>query len=104
MWITAWSSKRIRNPRFNSCSDYLPDLKRVDPEFQFLSHAYKDIAEWSTSHQLGFLASLRPYNALSQTSPCNIKGLSVNEVLRIENMITQMKFYWYLNSFSPLRL
>ena len=36
---------------------------------------------------------LRPNNDLSQTSPCNIKGLSVSEVMRIENMITQMKFY-----------
>ena len=36
---------------------------------------------------------LRPSNDLSQTSPCNIQGLSVIEVLRIENMITQMKFY-----------
>ena len=36
---------------------------------------------------------LRPNNDLSQTSPCNIQGLSVSEVLRIENMITQMKFY-----------
>ena len=26
---------------------------------------------------------------LSQTSHCNIKGLSVSEVMRIENMITQ---------------
>ena len=24
--------------------------------------------------------------------------------MRIENMITQVKFYWYFNSFSPLRL
>ena len=39
------------------------------------------------------LNPLRPNNDLSQTSPCNIKGLSVSEVLRIENMITQMKFY-----------
>ena len=35
---------------------------------------------------------LRPNNNLSQTS-CNIKGVSVSEVMRIENMITQMKFY-----------
>ena len=40
-----------------------------------------------------FINPLRPNNDLSQTSPCNIKGLSVREVLRIENMITQMKFY-----------
>ena len=28
----------------------------------------------------------------SQTSHCNIKGLSVSEFMRIENMITQVKF------------
>ena len=33
------------------------------------------------------------YSDLSQTSHCNIKGLSVREVMRIENMITQVKFY-----------
>ena len=36
---------------------------------------------------------LRPNSDLSQTSYCNIKGLSVREVMRIENMITQVKFY-----------
>ena len=36
---------------------------------------------------------LRPNSDLSQTSHCNIKGLSVSEVKRIENMIPQMKFY-----------
>ena len=36
---------------------------------------------------------LRPNNDLSQTSHCKIKGLSVSEVMRIENMIIQVKFY-----------
>ena len=36
---------------------------------------------------------LRPNSDLSQTSHCNIKGVSVSEVMRIENMITQVKFY-----------
>ena len=36
---------------------------------------------------------LRPNSDLSQTSHCNIKGLSVSEVKRIENVITQVKFY-----------
>ena len=36
---------------------------------------------------------LRPNSDLSQTSHCNIKRLSVSEVMRIENMITQVKFY-----------
>ena len=37
--------------------------------------------------------SLRPNNDASQTSHCNIKGLSDSEVMRIENMITQVQFY-----------
>ena len=36
---------------------------------------------------------LRPNSDLNQTSHCNIKGLSVYEVMRIESMITQVKFY-----------
>ena len=39
------------------------------------------------------LNPLRPNSNLSQTSHCNNKGLSVREVMRIENMITQVKFY-----------
>ena len=35
---------------------------------------------------------LRPNSDLSQTSHCNIKGLSVRVGVRIENMITQVKF------------
>ena len=45
---------------------------------------------------------LRPNSDLSQTSHCNIKGLSVSEVMRIENMISQVKFLWYFNIFSQL--
>ena len=36
---------------------------------------------------------LRPSNDVSQTSHCNIKGVSVSEVMRIENMITQVQCY-----------
>ena len=36
---------------------------------------------------------LRPKSDLSQTPHCNIKSLSVSEVMRIEKMITQVKFY-----------
>ena len=36
---------------------------------------------------------IRPNSDLSQTSHCNIKGLSVGEIMRIENMITQVKLY-----------
>ena len=40
-----------------------------------------------------FINPLRPNNDLSQTSHCNIKGVSVSEVMRIENKITPVKFY-----------
>ena len=36
---------------------------------------------------------LRPNSDLSQTSHYNIKGLLVSAVMRIENTITQVKFY-----------
>ena len=47
---------------------------------------------------------LRPNNDESQTSHCNIKGVSVSEVMRFENMITHLKFYWYFSIFCPLLL
>ena len=40
-----------------------------------------------------FINPLRPNDDESQTSRCNIKGVSVSEVMRIENMITQVQFY-----------
>ena len=36
---------------------------------------------------------LRPNSDVNQTSNGNIVGLSVSEVMRIENMMTQVKFY-----------
>ena len=41
----------------------------------------------------GLINPLRPNNDASQTSHCNIKGVSVSEVMRSENMITQVQFY-----------
>ena len=40
-----------------------------------------------------YINPLRPNSDLSQTSHCNIKSLSVIEVMRIANMITQVKSY-----------
>ena len=36
---------------------------------------------------------LRPHLVVSQTSHCNTKGVSVSEVMRIDNMITKVQFY-----------
>ena len=38
------------------------------------------------------LNPLSPNSDPSSISPCNIKGLSVREIMRIENRITQVKF------------
>ena len=46
-------------------------------------------AKWFES----YLNPLKPNSDLSQASHCHIKGLSVSEVIRIQNMITQVKFY-----------
>ena len=39
-----------------------------------------------------------------QISSCNINVYSAREVMRIKNMITQGKFAWYFNNFSPVLL
>ena len=40
-----------------------------------------------------FSANINPNRDLSQTSHRNNKGLSVREFVRIENIITQVKFF-----------
>ena len=75
------------------------DLKMIDTFFQTfyqmvsvglypVSQGLREIFDKQFS-----LNPLRPNSDLSQTSHCNIKGLSVSEVMRIENIITQVKFY-----------
>ena len=49
---------------------------------------------WAFENRNGIVFNpLRPNSDLSQTSHCNIKGLSVSEVMRIDNMITQVKVH-----------
>ena len=55
---------------------------------RLLVHTYSSEFEISLSFN-----PLRPNNDLSQTSHYNIKVLSFSEVMRIENMIIQVKFY-----------
>ena len=64
-------------------------------KFTFLKYSAEPQSnEHRLSQRLIFVINpLRPNSDLSQTSHCNIKGLSVWEVKRIENMITQVKFY-----------
>ena len=58
-----------------------------------LSQDYSGRLFPQTDYTVQTINPLRPNSDLSQTSHCNIKGLSVREVMRIKNMITQVKFY-----------
>ena len=51
----------------------------------------KKVISAKTKHVFVF-NPLRPNSDLSQTSRCNMKGLSVRAVMRIESMISQVKF------------
>ena len=62
---------------------------------------FKNEPQWLLQRSIN---PLRPNSDLSQTSHCNIKAVSVSEVMGIENRITQVKFNKYFNSFSPLLL
>ena len=44
------------------------------------------------SHIVILFNPLRPKRDLNECCHCNIKGLSVREIMRIENMISQVKF------------
>ena len=59
----------------------------------FKIHKENEIHLGFLDERLHLLNPLRPNSDLSQTSHCNIKGLSVSEVMRIDNMITQVKCY-----------
>ena len=56
-------------------------------------------AQWVSLSAIKITAFFEPFNPLrpnsdgSQTSHCNVKELSVSQVMRIENVITQVKFY-----------
>ena len=64
--------------------DCCPLMHRINTWHVFSSHySYHSVP----------VNPLRPNSDLSQTSHCNIKGLSVRKVMRIENTITQVKFY-----------
>ena len=71
------------------------DLWNFQFVYGFLCLSYRDLRTeiTVTKSRTTFINPLRPNNDLSQTSHCNFKGLSVREVMRIENMITQVKFY-----------
>ena len=70
-------------------------MSHLKEDMRVINHALgKDGSQKLTNAHLDHLVNpLRPNSDLSQTSHCNIKVLSVSEVMRIENMITQVKFY-----------
>ena len=84
---------------FSGFSGFPPSTKTHISKYQF----GLDVERLNTNHWLGSMGDhsprvstfnpLRPNSDLSQTSHCNIKGVSVSQVMRIENMIPQVQFY-----------
>ena len=63
-------------------------------QFLFLGHKQVKFEQGDQSKSLHLgINPIRPNNDPSQTSHCNIKAVSVSEVMRIENKITPVKFY-----------
>ena len=81
---------------FASRVSYLQNILFASHSFFTISHfrmitVFENVM--SAMQSRWTLNPLRPNNDVSQTSHCNIKGVSVSEVMRIENMITQVQFY-----------
>ena len=64
-----------------------PLRQQADTPHGIVDHGFQVV------HYAAGFNPLRPNNDLSQTSHYNIKGVSVSEVMRIENKITPVKFY-----------
>ena len=62
------------------------------PHFDYCSTVWH-FCSANNRDKIEALNPLRPNSDVSQTSHCNIKGVTVSEVMRIENMITQVQCY-----------
>ena len=77
--LTIFGLTTLKDRRSNACIKFFTDItNNPTPKLNCL---------------LPPVNPLRPNNDPSQTSHCNIKALSVSEVMRIENMITQVQVY-----------
>ena len=70
-----------------SCFRLLENRKQ-----DIVARKYRAIFAKRTKKIQLFINPLRPNSDPSQTSHCNIKGVLASEVMRIENMITQVQF------------
>ena len=68
------------------------ELSRLIGNYRELSGLVVNYRDLSGLHEIT-INPLRPNNDLSETSHCNIKVVSVSEVMRIENKMTPVKFY-----------
>ena len=95
---------KIQKPMFyntvnigKACFIVFISLSRWNLKFKLADRVLPPFPWWNPHSSSGkyrkIINPLRPNSDLSQTSHCNIKGLSVSELMRIENMITQVKFY-----------
>ena len=83
--FSAFLTKRVENS--TSSSKLKTVLARTST---FCKLVCKLTFVWKSICELIVFNRLRPNNDVSH---CNIRGLSVSEVMRIENMITQVQLY-----------
>ena len=67
--------------------------KPYGTEVEFYLSLLNDMYDYNEKIVNTYVNPLRPNSDLSQTSHCNVKVLSVSDVMRIDNMITQVKSY-----------
>ena len=78
-----WTNGRVTEwLRLVDLAEYAPNLRGSGVHGALLVSAH-------TIFDFICFNPLRPNNDVSQTSHCNIKGLSVSQVMRIENMVTK---------------
>ena len=78
---------------FLPCNPFTPESAKFKTDWQSFKITIWEKLKTKEHHSKVLLNPSRPNNDLSQTSHCNIKRVLVSEVMRIENMITPVKFY-----------
>ena len=91
VWKLTGCCKNCGKRRLSDCSDHVKNQAlRVTVLMSAVGIKLDFNIDMIPSRSLN---PLRPNSDLSQTSHCNIKSLSVSEVMRIKKIITQVKFY-----------
>ena len=87
--LTVFSKEKKCEKIFILLQDTSPTLVCID---MFFHKIQRNGGARGPSHIIILFNPLRPKSDLNEIYHSNIKGLSVREIMRIENMISQVKF------------